>query len=48
MKNNIKDFLIQEIKTYKSYRRLSQYDQGILYAYEIALLVIERGENESK
>jgi hypothetical protein len=48
MNKGIKDFLQQEIKTYKSYARLSQYDQGILYAYEIALLVIERGDNESK
>ena len=46
MKQTIKDFLLKEIKAYKSYKRLNQYDQGILYAYETALIVIERSEND--
>jgi ribosomal protein S8 len=43
MNITINDFLKKEIKTYKSYKKLNQYEQGVLYGYEIALLVIERG-----
>jgi hypothetical protein len=48
MTSNIKDFLLKEVKTYKSYKRLSQYKQGILYAYEIALIVLERQERQGQ
>lgn len=48
MTSNIKNFLLQEVKNYKSYKRLSQYNQGILYAYEIALIILERQEKEGK
>lgn len=48
MTSNIKDFLLQEVKTYKSYKRLSQYDQGILYAYQVALLVLSREESKGQ
>ena len=48
MENNIKNFLLKEVKAYKSYKKLSQYNQGILYAYEMALLFLERQEKEGK
>jgi hypothetical protein len=48
MESNIKNFLLKEVKAYKSYKKLSQYDQGILYAYQIALIFLERQESEVK
>jgi hypothetical protein len=44
---SLKDFLEIEIKTYKSYKKLNKYDEGVLYGYEIALLVLTR-EKELK
>jgi hypothetical protein len=41
---SLKDFLNREIKTYKSYKKLSSYEEGLLYGYEIALLVLTREE----
>jgi hypothetical protein len=48
MESNIKTFLLKEVKAYKTYKKLSQYDQGILYAYETALIFLERQESEVK
>jgi hypothetical protein len=45
MNQSIKVFLIGEIKAFKRYKKLNQYDKGILYAYELILFMINQNES---